>query len=368
MSGTFFLPGPTEVRPEVLAVMGRRMIPHRGPEMRAILERVHRRLPPLFGTARPVYVASGAGTAMMEAAVRCGTRARVLAIVHGAFGERFARIAEACGRAVTRLEAPPGQVVDPEEVATALEHGTYDAVTITHVETSTGAVADLAGIARAARSSGDVMLLVDAISSVGGMPVCTDEAALDAVVAASQKALALPPGLSFIACSARLLERARTIPDRGLYLDALRYDEFWQRGETAPTPAIPLVQALDAQLAHIDREGLDARFVRHRAMRAMVERWVDAMRASGLPVSFLAVPGVRAPTVSCLRWDGDAPRAVELAREHGYVIGGGYGALAPWTFRIGHMGDHSLAELEELLRALEAALVATRPASHAGAS
>ena len=155
------------------------MIAHRSPEMRAILERVYTALPPLFGTAQPVYVCSGAATAMMESAIRCGTRSRVLSLVSGAFGERFARIAESCGRSVTRVVAPPGDTVSAEALAEALEHGAYDAVTAVHVETSTGAMADIAAYGRVVAERDDVLLLVDAVSSVGGVEVEMDAARVD---------------------------------------------------------------------------------------------------------------------------------------------------------------------------------------------
>lgn len=323
--------------------------------MRELLERVYAALPPIFGTSRPVYVSAGAATGMMEAAIRCGTRSRVLALVSGAFGERFARIAEACGRSVTRLVAPPGSTVDAGALGDALAHGRYDAVTAVHVETSTGAMADVAAYGRAIAERDGVLLLVDAVSSAGGAEVAMDAGAMDIVLAASQKALALPPGLSFIACSERAMSRARELPDRGLYLDVVRMDEYWRQGETAGTPAIPQLYALDAQLAAIAREGLAARVRRHAAMARAVERWAeDASRAGR--IRLLASAGSRAPTVSCLEFDGDATRLVRLMRERGFELGAGYGSLAARTIRIGHMGDHTVREVTALLAALDASL------------
>lgn len=241
------MPGPTAVRPVILHAMMHPMVAHRGAAMRELLARVYASLPVLFGTARPVYVASGAATGMMEAAIRCGSRERVLSLVSGAFGERFARIAESCGRTVTRLVAPPGSTVSADALADALEHGAYDAVTTVHVETSTGAMADVAEYGRAVAAHDDVLLLVDAVSSLGGVEVAMDAGGMDLALAASQKALALPPGLSFVSCSERLMARARTLPDRGLYLDVVRMNEYWRQGETAGTPAIPQLYALDAE-------------------------------------------------------------------------------------------------------------------------
>lgn len=324
--------------------------------MRELLGRVYAALPPIYGTDRPVYLASGAATGMMESAIRCGTRSRVLSLVCGAFGERFARIAESCGRAVTRLVAPPGDTVSAEALADALEHGHYDAVTAVHVETSTGAMADIAQYGRAITAHDDVLLLIDSVSSVGGVEIRMDDARADIVLAASQKALALPPGLSFISCSARAMERARGLADRGVYLDVVRMDEYWRQLETAGTPAIPQLFALDAQLAEIAREGLAARYARHAAMAGAVLAWVADTAAQGRGVGLLARADVRAPTVSCLAIDGDAARLARLLRDRGFEVGAGYGSLVSSTIRIGHMGDHSVREVKQLLAALDHAL------------
>jgi aspartate aminotransferase-like enzyme len=336
--------------------MSRPMIAHRSPEMRELLERVYAALPPLFGTTHPVYVGSGAATGMMESAIRCGARARVLSLVSGAFGERFARIAEACGHRVTRLVAAPGDSVSADALSDALEHGEYDAVTAVHVETSTGAMSDVAAYGRVLEGRDDVLLLVDAVSSVGGMKVEMDASRMDIVLSASQKALALPPGLSFIACSPRAMARARELPDRGMYLDVVRMDDYWRQGGTAGTPAIPQLYALDAQLAAIAREGLAARFARHRAMAAVVHEWAGGATASERGVELLAREALRAPTVSCLVVRGDAERLVQLLRERGFEVGAGYGALVATTIRIGHMGDHTVREVRQLLHALDDAL------------
>lgn len=350
--GTIFLPGPTEVRPEVLAAMQRQMLPHRGEEVRAMVERVSRRLGPLFGTARPVTVLTCAATGAMEAAVRCGTRSRVLALVNGAFGERFARVAELCGRQVTRLVAEPGLTVTPQIVAAALAGGRYDAVTAVHVESSTGASTDVAGLGAVVRAHEDVLLLVDGVSSVGGAPVGMDAWGVDLLFAGSQKALALPPGLAFVACSERLIARALTLPDRGYYLDLTRHDHLARAGQLAGMPALPLLFALDRQLELIEAEGVDRRLARHAAMALRVRRWVAHMATRGVPITVLATREERASTVTCVTYPGDARDVVEGARDEGYLIGAGYGDLAPHTFRIGHMGDHTLEGLEGLLGAL----------------
>ena len=353
--GRFFVPGPTEVRPEVLDAMRRPMIFHRTPEMEALMERAMRRLGMVFGTGRTVHVISGSGTAAMELAVRSGTLRRVLAVVHGDFGERFARMAESCGREVVRLTCEPGDVVPLDRVREALAGGGFDAVTVTHSETAVGVLADVEGIARIARESGECLVLVDAVSSAGGAPIAMDAWGVDCVVSASQKALAVPPGLGFAAASARLLERARVARDRGTYLDLLRYEEFAARWQSPTTPAIPLLYALDVQMEAIEREGLVTRFERHRAMAAACADWIDRAAGQGAPVQIVAKAGHRSPTVTAIR-SAAAPAILAGMRAEGFTLGGGQAPIAGNSFRIGHMGDHSVPGVRRLLDALERVL------------
>ncbi|HYC52948.1 MAG TPA: aminotransferase class V-fold PLP-dependent enzyme, partial [Gemmatimonadaceae bacterium] len=221
-AGRMWNPGPTEVRPEVLEALSRPMIFHRSPAMEELMRRVTTRLGAVFGTTRTVHVLTGSGTSAMEMSIRCGSSRRVLSLVHGDFGERFANIAECCGRTVHRLKADAGDVVQLDRVREALLKGEFDAVTATHSETSAGILADIAGLGAIVKEQPGCMLLIDAVSSAGAAPIAMDEWGVDAVVSASQKALALPPGLAFAAVSDRLLERARGLGDRGVYLDVLR--------------------------------------------------------------------------------------------------------------------------------------------------
>lgn len=355
--GTFWVPGPTEVRPEVLDAMRRPMIFHRTREMEALMERIMRRLQPVFGTSRAVHVVTGSGTAAMDLAVRAGTVRKVLAVVHGDFGERFARMAESCGRSVTRLTCEPGDVVAVDRVREALGRGGFDSLTVTHSETATGTLADVAAVAAAANEQPDCFVLVDAVSSAGATGFQMDAWGVDAVVAASQKALAAPPGLAFAAVSERMVTRARTLADRGTYLDLVRYEEFSAKRQSPSTPAISLLYALDCQLAFIEAEGLAARFARHEAMARLCERWAERVAAAGGSdaVSVVARRGHRSPSVTALR-SPHARRIVESMRAQGYTLGGGQAPLKDSSFRVGHMGDHTVEGLERVLEVLERVL------------
>ena len=353
--GTFFVPGPTEVRPEVLDAMRRPLIFHRTREMEDLMERVTRRLGPVFGTARTVHVITGSGTAAMELVARAGTVKKVLSIVHGDFGERFARMVEACGRQVERLTSAVGGVVPLESIRAALRTGGFDAITVTHSETATGTLADVAAVAAIAREADGCLVLVDAVSSAGAAPIEMDRWGLDAVVTASQKALAAPPGLALAAVSARLVERARDLEGRGTYLDVMRYEEFAARRQSPTTPAVSLLFALDVQMAAVEREGLPARFERHRAMAEACVARVGRMAAAGLPVAVVAQEGHRSPSVTAIRHE--QPRKVlDAMLARGYSLGGGQAPVAKDSFRVGHMGDHSVAGVERMLEDLEQVL------------
>ncbi|MCU0634814.1 MAG: aminotransferase class V-fold PLP-dependent enzyme, partial [Gemmatimonadaceae bacterium] len=234
----------------------------------------------------------------------------------------------------------------------------YAAVTVVHSETSTGVLTDVRAITQLARAHGAVCL-IDSVTGVAGAPLEFDAWELDYVLTGSQKALALPPGLAFAAASEAFIAQAATVGDRGLYFDLVEFEAFARKRQTPNTPALSLLYALDAQLAAIAAEGIDTRWARHAAMAETTARWVgETASATGLALGVLAPPGAAAPTVTAVTVPdgvtGDA--VVRGAAERGFVIGGGYGALKSRTFRIGHMGDHTVAGLTRCLAACADAL------------
>lgn len=353
--GRFLLPGPTEVHPDVLAAMQRPMIPHRGAEMVELFKAMEAPLQRIWRTERRVFIGTCSATGFMELAVRSGVRNRALSLVGGAFGERFGGIVAAAGRDVIRLDVPLGKTIEPSMLWDALKRSDVDAVTMVHSETSTGSLAPLDKLAAVVREFDDVVLLVDAVSSCGGCPVETDMWQLDFVLTGSQKALALPPGMALGVASDRMLERARTVPERGAYFDVLAFEKAAMDYQPTNTPAIPLLYALEAQLNRIEQEGgIEARWARHELMRRVVEEWVEG-RGGELGFGFLPEASRRSPTVSCLEVPGKANgRAlVKALGKRGWWIGTGYGPLKQSTIRIGHMGDHTPESVREMLVALE---------------
>jgi aspartate aminotransferase-like enzyme len=356
--GTFFLPGPTEVRPEVLAAMTKPMIAHRGRDFEALFARIQDGLKAVFRTSRPILVSTSSATGLMESAVRCAPPGPILSIVNGAFSERFAQLARACDREVDVLDVPWGGVPAPDDIAARLRGRRYGAVTVVHSETSTGALTDVRAVCEVAHASG-AACLVDSVTGVGGVPLLFDEWGLDFALTGSQKALALPPGLAFGAASEEYMRHAGRAPARGLYFDPVEFEQYALRNQTPNTPAISLLYALDVQLERVRSEGIEARWARHAAMAARTAAWA-AGRAEGHgeAIGILAPEGARSPTVSALTLPtglrgGDVVSAVAAA---GITVGGGYGKLRDRTFRIGHMGDHTLATLERCLTACDAAL------------
>lgn len=345
--GRFFLPGPTEVRAEVLAGMLRPMIPHRGAEFEQLFARLQHGLRQLFRTERPVFVSSSSATGLMEAAVRCAPAGPVLALVNGAFSARFAEIARSCGHAADIVDAPWGSTVDLENVERQLAAKRYAAVTVVHSETSTGALTDVRAVAEIAHRHG-ALCLVDSVSGLGGVPLLTDEWALDFVLTGSQKALALPAGLAFGVASAAYMERAATAPARGKYFDVVEFARYAERNETPNTPAISLLYALEVQLGAIATEGIEKRWERHAAMACETWKWADSFaERHGVPLSILAPAGQRSSTVSAISLPESlrGPEVVAAVAERGFTVGSGYGKLKDRSIRIGHMGDHDTRDL-----------------------
>lgn len=347
--GRFFLPGPTEVRHDVLYAMTQQMIGHRGTDVEEMMARIAPRLQQVFRTSNPVYSVTSSATGLMEGGVRNAVRERVLCLVNGSFSERFYKASVNSGITADKLEVPFGEYHRPDQLADALKGGRYDLVTVVHSETSTGVLNPIRELAKVAHDSGDVAMVIDTVSSLAAGPVECEAWDLDYVLTGSQKAMALPPGLAFCTANARVFERARASNRRGLYFDLVEFDEYFRKHQTPNTPAVSLLYALDVQLDRMIAEGMDARWARHAQMAEATWSWAESR---GLAI--FAPAGYRSPGVSCIRMPkGKTGSHVAAAmRAKGFVIATGYGALKDDMVRIGHMGEHSLGEVEAVLEAL----------------
>src|SRR5687768_11137337 len=251
----YFVPGPTWVRPEILQEMTRPMIGHRSNEFKELFRRINADLKTLFATTQTTFVVTASGTGVMQAALENCVARRVLVTTCGAFSERWYNIGESLGYEVDRQDADWGQAIDPDALADHLarhQRAHYDAVTITHNETSTGVTNDVPALAAVIREEApDALVLVDSVSALGGMPVLVDEWNLDVCLASVQKGLALPPGITVVSVSKEALARAAKHPYRGTYFDFLAYKKNADDDSVPSTPSIPHFYALAAQLEYI---------------------------------------------------------------------------------------------------------------------
>jgi aspartate aminotransferase-like enzyme len=356
--GTFFVPGPTEIRPEILEQLTRPMMVHRNKAFEAMFARIEAGLRDVFLTARPVYVGATSATGFMEMAIRNAPEGRILSLVNGGFSERFALVAESCSRQVERVIVPWGQTHDFNVVEEKLGTRRFVAVTVAHSETSTGVLTDVRAVADLAHRYG-CMVLVDSVSGAAGAEITVDAWGLDFVLTGSQKAFALPAGLAFAVASPDYVERAERVPDRGFYFDVVQYEKFAEKNQTPSTPATSLLYALEAQVGDIGREGIERRWERHLAMRDATIDWVHAVsKRRGVDLGIIAPEGARSPTVTVISLPkGIAPRELlDAVLVRGYTLGSGYGELRDTTFRVGHMGDHSLDGVKRCLHACESAI------------
>ena len=346
-----FIPGPVDVEPDILDAQPQPMLPHRSAEFEAIFQRASDKARQLFFTQDRVFLTASSGTGLQEAVVRNLAHKRVLSCVNGAFGSRWHDVALSNGKAADKLDIPWDQPITPERVADALQKMHYELFTIVHNETSTGVQNPVAEISTAVRTvSPDTLIAVDAVSSLGGARIEMDAWGLDMVLTSSQKCLALPPGLGLAAVSDRGMAYAQSVPDRGWYFDLLRMERHRLKDSTPATPAISLIYALDAQLDHILAEGREERFARHAAIAERVQSWVLKH-----DLSLYAPEGYRSKTVTTVvnNLELDITALNEFLLSKGMRIANGYGPLKDITFRIAHMGETQIEDIERLLAAMD---------------
>jgi aspartate aminotransferase-like enzyme len=347
-----FLPGPTEVEAELRAVMATPLVGHRSAGFVAEVKAVCQKLKDVYRTRAHAVFETCPATALMEATIRnlVPRGGRTLHLVCGAFSERWLKIAKDCGRRPEALTVPWGQAHDPATLRKTLQAGRFDAVAITHNETSTGVLEPLHELAAVVRETAkDTLVMADVVTALAGAPLHFDEFGLDAAFAGTQKCLALPPGLCTYALSDRALQRAATVEERGYLLDFVRAVPDTEAGKTLATPCVPLVSALHRQLDRVLKEGLEARWARHAAMREATMAWAAQHEIA----PYVASAASRSPTVSCLWASGrDVDGMAKRATAAGYKIDQGYGDLKGKTFRIGHMGDHPVERVRACLATL----------------
>jgi aspartate aminotransferase-like enzyme len=346
-----FVPGPVDVDPLVLAAQTQPMLPHRSKEFEALFQRTAERARQLFYTQYRVFITASSGSGLQEAAVRNFAKETVLSCVNGAFAQRWYSTAIANGKQATLLEFPWDQPVSPDAVADALRKQHYEIITIVHNETSTGVENPVREVAAAVQVvSPDTLICVDAVSSLGGVKIEMDAWGLDMLLTSSQKCLGLPPGLALGAVSDRALVYAASVPNRGWYFDLVLMEQHRLKDSTPATPALSLIYALDYQIERILAEGLEARFARHAALAGRVQDWA---LARGL--ALFAPQGYRSKTVTTVdnRLGLDVSVLNSFLLQRDMRIANGYGPLKGKTFRIAHMGDTQMRQVDLLLAAMD---------------
>lgn len=348
-----FIPGPIAVSEKTLRAMAQPMIGHRSSDFIALYRSLTPGLQALFGTRHSVYLATSSAWGVMEGALRNIVRKKVLCCMNGAFSDKWLDVARRCGLEAAGLQAEWGQPIDPAALRAELAKGGYDAVTLIHNETSCGCMSDLRALAAVLREFPEVISIIDTVSSLSAVPINQDALGLDIVLAGSQKALALPPGLTVFSASKRALARAATAPARGYYFDLVEFEKNHEGGMTPSTPVIPLIYALRSKLDDIAAEGLPARYARHLRLNRTVRDWGYARGFKLFPQE-----GFGSVSLNCFANTRgiDLPALNTKLKARGFLIDGGYGKLKGQTFRISNMGDETDATIAELLAALDASL------------
>lgn len=351
-----FTAGPVACFPWVLEEMGRQMFSHRSPEYQEVHMETVDLLKWFLKTDGYVVLVPSSGTGLMEASIRNGVPngGAVLVTVIGAFGERYNEVVEWNGRRAKKLVFKLGEPVDPFILDKFLsENPDIIAVTVTHNETSTGVLNNLDEICGVVGKY-DVMLFVDAVSSMGAVDIDLGRQDIDFIFSSSQKAFGVPPGLAFCAFSKRFLDKAYEVGERGWYFDIPLYVDYLERKRSTPsTPPIPQVLGLRATLRRIRDMGRDNWFRMYSDRAGLIRR-----RIYELGLDIVARRGYESPTITAV-YTPDGVRGDDVyfgLRERGVEIAKGYGPLKERTFRIGHMGnitdediDYLFNELEDLL-------------------
>lgn len=349
MHKKLFIPGPIDVREDVLQKMATPQIGHRTKDASALQRSISEKLKKVFYTKNTIILSTSSGSGLMEGAIRSCTRKRAAVFSVGAFGDRWFKMAKANGVPADKFSSEPGYPTTVEMVDEALSTGKYDVITVTQNETSAGIMNPVEEIGALLKAKyPDVLFLVDTVSSMGGTKIEVDKCGIDVCITSTQKCLGLPAGMSICSVSDRSIEAARQVENRGLYFDLVElYDFIYKKDHQYPsTPSLSHMFALDYQLDRILEEGLDNRFARHIEMANYVRGWAKkhfelfVHDEKYLSNTLTTIKNTKEISVSDLN---------KKLGERGFMISNGYGDLKDLTFRISHMGDYTLDEVKELI-------------------
>lgn len=349
MHKKLFIPGPTEVRKEILEKMSTPMIGHRSKEFQTLFSSIIPKMQQIMYTKNTVFLSTSSATGLMEAAVRNCTDKKCLNLCCGAFSERWNYITTANGKEADTITVDWGKAIKPQMLRKKLETDTYDAVTFTHNETSTGVMNPIEQIAEVMKDYPEIIFMVDAVSSFGGTKIEIDRLGIDILLFSVQKAMALPPGFSACSVSEKALKKAETVKNKGHYFNFLDLLKSYNKNQTPYTPSIPHMYALDQQLTDILAEGIEKRFQRHKEMAQTVRTWAKDNFA------LYAEPDYESNTLTTISNTKNISVADLNNRlaERDYTISNGYGKIKEETFRIAHMGDMQADDVKALLDTID---------------
>ncbi len=351
MHKKLFIPGPVEVREDVLQKMAGPMIGHRTKEASALQRGISEKMQKVMYTKNTILLSTTSGSGLMEGSVRSCTTKRAAVFSVGAFGDRWYKMAVSNNVPADIYSSEPGKPTTPEMVDNALSTGKYDLITITHNETSSGVMNPVEEIAEVMKKYPEVIWCMDTVSSMAGTKIEVDKLGVDICITSTQKCLGLPPGMSICSFSEKAREAAAKVEFRGTYLDLLDlYNYVVKKDFQYPsTPSLSHMFALDYQLDRILAEGLENRYARHLEMAKLVRTWArenfelfpEEKYASN---TLTTIRNTRGISVNELN---------KKLGELGYMISNGYGDLKEVTFRIAHMADMTVQEVRELLAVMD---------------
>ncbi|MBH31740.1 MAG: aminotransferase [Candidatus Marinimicrobia bacterium] len=344
-----FIPGPTHVDDKILEAMGEYPIGHRTAAFSDLYDTVVSGVQKVLFTSNRIFLCTCSATGLWEAAVRNTVLKRCANFVAGAFSKRWHEVTVSCGIKADPFEVELGQPITAEFIDKTLSTGEYDAVTVVHNETSTGVMSPLHQIAEVMHRYPDVAFLVDMVSSMSAVEVNIDDLRIDVALASVQKGWSIPPGFSLCSVSDLALNRSYKSKNKGYYFDFQVLEKYALRSQTPATPSIPHLYGLHQQLNRIFQEGLDNRFRRHNEMAERVRSWAKEK------FSLFPDEQFSSTTLTCVEKspDLDIKRFQTRLLEKGYLISRGYGTLKERTFRVSHMGDLQMSDIEELLSVMD---------------
>ena len=346
-SPKLFIPGPTHVSKDIMDVFSTEQIGHRTPEISELIIFIVQGIQKLLYTKNHIYLVSHAATGLWEMGTKNSVKKAVLHAVNGAFSSKWALSSERLGYHMKRVDFEWGRGININEIDKELSTGNYDVFAMVHNETSTGAMSDLDAISKLLKDKyPDVIWLVDAVSSMAGVKIEVDKLGIDFILSSTQKAWGLPAGFSMCAISNRLIAKSLKIKNKGYFLDVQTYEKYYIKNQTPTTPSIPHMYGLKKVLELIDKEGLDNRWTRHEEMAEFTRNWALEHNQR-----IFTDKDALSYTLTCIdnveKWDIE--KINQRLLDNGFRMDRGYGKFRYKTFRIPHMGNIYMDDLQEYL-------------------